>query len=145
MFRVRLPQSFIAAMVATRSAQRFLLGACAAAALGLCLSPQAHAGNKTLDGVKAPGSTKDSPYAAAVDADGDKAPGATSKSKNPTEVLGGTKAAGSTKDSPYAAAKDDSSITSEPTLKHIWTLVVPIGLAAGSYLWLRSRERSSMG
>lgn len=132
-------------MVASRSAQRFLLGACAAAALGLCLSSQAYAGTKTLDGVKAPGSTKDSPYAAAEDADGDKAPGATGKPKNPTEALGGTKAAGSTKDSPYAAAKDDSSITSEPTLRGIWTLIVPIGLAAGSYIWLRSREHSSLG
>jgi hypothetical protein len=132
-------------MVASRSAKHFFLGACAAAALGLCLSSPAHAGTKMLDGVKAPGSTKDSPYAAAVDADGDKAPGATGIPKNPTEALGGTKAAGSTKDSPYAAAKDDSSITSEPTLKHIWTLIVPIGLAAGGYIWLRSRERSSWG
>lgn len=129
-------------MVAFRSARRVLVGTCAASVLGLCISSQALAGTKTLDGVKAPGSTKDSPYAAAVDSDGAKAPDAT-KAKNPTEAMGGTKAAGSTKDSPYAAAKDDSSITSEPTLKRLWTLVVPIGLAAGSYIWLRSRERGS--
>jgi hypothetical protein len=131
-------------MVAFLSIRRVVRGACAATALGLCLSSQALAGPKTMDGAKAPGSTKDSPYAAAVDADGAKAPGASSKPKNPTEALGGTKAAGSTKDSPYAAAKDDSSITSEPTLKGLWTLVVPIGLAAGSYIWLRIRERSSL-
>ena len=132
-------------MITTRSARRLLLGACAAAALGLCLSSPGHAATKTMDGVKAPGSTKDSPYAAAVDADGDKAPGAKANPQNPTEALGGTKAAGSTKDSPYAAAKDESSITNEPTLKRIWTLVVPIGLAAGSYIWLRSKEKSSLG
>ncbi len=130
-------------MVAFPSVRRVVFGACAASALALCLSPQALAGSKTMDGVKAPGSSKDSPYAAAVDADGAKAPGATSKPKNPTEALGGTKAAGSTKDSPYAAAKDEGSFTNEPTLKRLWTLVVPIGLAAGSYIWLRSRERSS--
>lgn len=131
-------------MVVSRSARRVLLGACAASALGLCLSSQTLAETKSLDGVKAPGSAKDSPYAAAVDADGAKAPGATSKLKTPTEAMGGTRAAGSKKESPYAAAKDDSSITSEPTLKGLWTLVVPIGLAAGSYIWLRSRERSSL-
>lgn len=130
-------------MVAFRSARRVLVGACAASVLGLCFSSQALAGSKTLDGVKAPGSVKDSPYAAAVDSDGAKAPGATSKPKNPTEAMGGTKAAGSSKDSPYAAAKDDTSITNVPTLKQLWTLVVPIGLAAGSYIWLRSRERGS--
>jgi hypothetical protein len=132
-------------MVAFRSARRVLVGACAASVLGLCISSQALAGtNKTLDGVKAPGSTKDSPYAAPVDSDGSQAPGATSNPKNPTEALGGTKAAGSTKDSPYAAAKDDTSMTSEPTLKRLWTLVVPVGLAAGSYIVLRSRERGSI-
>jgi len=131
-------------MVVSRSVRRLLWGACAASALGACLSSPALAETKSLDGVKAPGSTKDSPYAAAVDADGAKAPGAASKLKTPTEALGGTRAAGSKKESPYAAAKDDSSITSEPTLKGLWTLVVPIGLAAGSYIWLRSRERSSL-
>lgn len=65
------------------------------------------------------------------------------QAQNPTEAMGGTKAAGSSKDSPYAAAKDDTSITNVPTLQRLWTLVVPIGLAAGSYIWLRSRERGS--
>ncbi len=129
-------------MVAFPSVRRVVLAACATTALGLCLSSQALAGPKTMDGVKAPGSAKESPYAAAVDSDGAKGPGASSKPKNPTEALGGTRAAGSSKDSPYAAAKDETS-TTEPTLKGLWALVVPIGLAAGSYIWLRSRERGS--
>ena len=73
-------------MVASPSAQKLLLGAFSAAALGISLSLPVHAATKTMDGVKAPGSTKDSPYAAAVDADGDKAPGAKANPKNPTEA-----------------------------------------------------------
>lgn len=57
--------------------------------------------------------------------------------------MGGTKAAGSAKESPYAADKDANTAALEPTLGKLWGLVVlPVALAAGSYAFLRQRERT---
>jgi hypothetical protein len=113
------------------------LGAAAVFCLGGAPRPAEAAGVHSLtlaaapalDGTKAPGSKKDSPYAAAKE-----------ETAAPTpEPLAGTKAPGSEKQSPYAAAKD-TVVALTPSLGKLWGLLVPIVLAAGSYLYLRSSE-----
>ncbi|WP_143593518.1 hypothetical protein [Synechococcus sp. 1G10] len=83
---------------------------------------------KQLEGTATPGSEKQSPYAAAKEA------------PTPVEPMEGTQAPGSEKESPYAAPKE--SIASAPMVDtgKLWGLLVPIVLATGSYLVLRSRE-----
>lgn len=115
--------------------------ACLATAAGLCLGSAPRpseaavlhrltlAAAPVLDGTKAPGTKKDSPYAAAKESGAAPAP----------EPLAGTKAPGSEKQSPYAAAKD-TVVALTPSLGKLWGLLVPIVLAAGSYLYLRSSE-----
>lgn len=119
-----------------------LFGACVGGLLVLGSVPASRAVDNALDGVKAPGSSKDSPYAAAKDEAGEPAAGA---GANAIKALSGTRAAGSSKDSPYAAAKDENLSSQEPTTTHLWRLVLPVGLAAGSYLWLRSRDHLEQG
>jgi hypothetical protein len=72
-----------------------------------------------------PGPEKESPYAAATDG-------------------GVPPAAGTTeKESPYAAAKDELALSFGPSLGKLWWLLLPTGLAAGSYLYLRRQEGAS--
>ncbi|MEB3350888.1 MAG: hypothetical protein VKM01_01025 [Cyanobacteriota bacterium] len=123
----------------SRSGRSLLLAACAAASLGLCGAASANPATETLDGTKAPGTTKESPYAAAKD---ETKEGADKDTATPTEALGGTKAPGTTKESPYASAKDETDPTLEPTLGKLWGLLLPVGLAAGSYVFLRSKEKA---
>lgn len=123
-------------------AKSLLLGACAGSLLVLGSFTASPVVANPLDGVKAAGSSKDSPYAAAKD---ESAQPAVASGASAIKALGGTRAAGSSKDSPYASAKDENNATLEPTLTQLWALVVPVGLAAGSYLWLRSRERLGRG
>ena len=125
----------------SRSSISLLATACLATAAGLCLGsaprpseaavfhPLTLAATPVLDGTKAPGTKKDSPYAAAKEGDAAPAP----------EPLAGTKAPGSEKESPYAAAKD-TVVALTPNLGKLWGLLVPIVLAACSYLYLRSSE-----
>jgi len=89
----------------------------------------------TLEGTKAAGSEKESPYAAAKDEEG---AGAKTEA---IKKLEGTKAPGSEKESPYAAAKDDYNL-SPAALGHLWSLLLPVGLAIGSYLVLKKRENN---
>ncbi|MCX5931331.1 MAG: hypothetical protein NTW83_05765 [Cyanobacteria bacterium] len=62
-----------------------------------------------------------------------------------TPPLEGTQAPGSEKESPYAAPKE--TIASAPMVNtgKLWALLVPIVLATGSYLVLRSREDREEG
>lgn len=130
--------------MATFSAARsLLLGACAGGLLILGSTTAPSAVAAALDGVKAPGSSKDSPYAAAKD--DTQEPAAAAGTTSAIKAMGGTRAAGSSKDSPYAAAKDENQASVEPALANLWRLVLPVGLAAGSYLWLRSRDRLEEG
>ena len=87
----------------------------------------------SLEGNKAPGSEKESPYAAAKDEEG------SAEKTGAIKKLEGTAAPGSEKESPYAAAKDDFSI-SPSSLGHLWGLLLPVGLAVGSYLFLKARD-----
>jgi len=87
----------------------------------------------SLEGSKTAGSTKESPYAAAKDEEG------AAVKKGAIKKLEGTAAPGTEKESPYAAAKDDFSI-STAALGQLWGLLLPIGLAVGSYLFLKGRE-----
>lgn len=94
-----------------------------AAACALCVS--------SLSAVPPAGATtatsKDSPYAAAADG------------ASPTAAPGSV-APGTEKESPYAAAKDELALSFGPNLGKLWWLLLPTGLAAGSYLYLRSQE-----
>lgn len=87
----------------------------------------------SLEGSKTPGSAKESPYAAAKDEEG------SAKKSGAIKKMEGTAAPGSEKESPYAAAKDDFSI-SPSTLGQLWGLLLPVGLAVGSYLFLKARD-----
>lgn len=116
------------------------LVACSATVIGLSVGGDALAA-PTMEGTKAPGTAKESPYASAKDETNQ---GESAEPGTPTEKLGGTKAAGSTKESPYASAKDEHSVVNEPTLGRLWGLLLPVGLAAGSYAYLRSRERGRL-
>jgi hypothetical protein len=89
----------------------------------------------TLEGSKTPGSEKESPYSAAKDEEG------TGEKKGAIKKLEGTSAPGTEKESPYAAAKDDFSI-SPAALGQLWGLLLPVGLAVGSYLFLKGRENN---
>ena len=122
-----------------------LLASCAAAVIGMAGAGPAGAVTPALEGSPAPGTTKQSPYAAAKDETDEGADVELEAGASPTDKLGGTKAAGSKKQSPYAAAKDETSATVEPTLGKLWGLVLPVGLAAGSYVVLRRRESGSLG
>ncbi len=114
--------------------------ACLATAAGLCLGSAPRpseaavfsrltlAATPVLDGTKAPGTKKASPFSSAKD-----------ESSAPAQPLTGTKAPGSEKESPYAAAKD-TVLALTPNLGKLWGLLVPIVIAAGSYLYLRSSE-----
>ncbi|MFS6825952.1 hypothetical protein [Cyanobium sp. ATX-6F1] len=88
-------------------------------------------------GTQAAGSEKQSPYAAATDDAGSDAPVPLAG------PIGGTKAPGSKKSSPYAAAKD-SPLLGSPTLGRLWGLLLPLVLAAGSYVFLRSKEGNEL-
>jgi hypothetical protein len=92
-------------------------------------------GLASLTGTVKASSRKASPFAAAKDetADGEHASQA-------APVAGGTQAPGSKKASPYAAAKDEMQLSFGPALGRLWLLLVPVGLAAGSYAYLRKRE-----
>ncbi len=109
----------------TRPRAAFLAAACTAC-LTVCISslsavPPAGA---------TPGASKDSPYAAAADG------------ASPTAAPGSV-APGTEKESPYAAAKDELALSFGPNLGKLWWLLLPAGLAAGSYLYLRSQEGAS--
>ncbi len=103
-----------------RPAAAFLTASCTAC-LTVCIS--------SLSAVPPAGATtgpsKESPYAAAKDGG------------SPT-AAGGTE-----KESPYAAAKDELALSFGPNLGKLWWLLLPTGLAAGSYLYLRSQEGAS--
>ena len=83
---------------------------------------------KQLEGTATPGSEKQSPYAAAKEA------------PTPVKPMEGSQAPGSEKESPYAAPRE--SVASAPMVDtgKLWALLVPIVLATGSYVVLRSRE-----
>ncbi len=86
--------------------------------------------------------SKDSPYASAKDETG----AAVAPPGQPSAVLKtmeGTAAPGAEKESPYAAAKDEMALSFGPALARLWWLLLPTGLAAGCYLWLRSQEESA--
>jgi uncharacterized protein HemX len=94
-----------------------------------------------LEGRLEAGSLKQSPYASAKD-DTDGAGGtAMGTGRGSAEALNGNVAAGSEKESPYAAAKDEGGTSGDPTLTKLWGLLLPLGLALGSYGWLRQREK----
>jgi hypothetical protein len=103
----------------------FLAAACALCVSSLSAMPPAGATT---------GTSKDSPYAAPSDGGGPTAaPG----------VMTGSVAPGTEKESPYAAAKDELALSFGPNLVKLWWLLLPTGLAAGSYFYLRSQEGSS--
>jgi uncharacterized membrane protein len=129
MARILLPRSIV-------------LAACAAGSIAVLTAGGAQA-SPTAEGTKAPGTAKESPYSSAKDETNDGA--GQSEAGTPTDKLGGTKAAGSAKESPYAAAKDENTAALEPTLGKLWGLVLPVALAAGSYAFLRQRERAGEG
>lgn len=108
-----------------------------AAACALCVS--------TLPAVSPAGATalpaKDSPYAAATDG-GSPAPAAAEPGAVPG-TMAGSVPPGTEKESPYAAAKDELGLSFGPNLGKLWWLLLPAGLAAGSYLYLRSQEGAS--
>jgi hypothetical protein len=132
-------------MVASLRVRPLLLGACTALSMSVCLTTAARALTPELDGVRAAGSAKESPYASAKDEEHDQhSSTGLHQPLTPTEALGGRRAAGSRKDSPYASAKDDQSVSVEPTLGQLWKLVIPVLLAGGSYTWLRRKERSDV-
>jgi hypothetical protein len=85
-----------------------------------------------------PGPEKESPYAAATDGSVPTA----APVKQPGSVAG-TVAPGTEKESPYAAAKDELALSFGPSLGKLWWLLLPTGLAAGSYLYLRRQEEAS--
>lgn len=80
---------------------------------------------------------RESPYAAA--SEGGSPTGAPAQ---PGSVAG-TVAPGTEKESPYAAAKDELALSFGPNLGKLWWLLLPTGLAAGSYLYLRRQEGAS--
>lgn len=84
---------------------------------------------------------KDSPYAAAKDEGSPTA--APAKVPAVPGAMTGTAAPGTEKESPYAAAKDEMGLSFAPTLGRLWWLLLPAGLAAGSYMYLRGQEASS--
>ena len=129
-------------MATSAAARSLLLGACAGSLFILGSLTESRAIDNPLDGVRPAGSTKESPYAAARDEGEEPAAAA---GAGALKVLGGTRAAGSSKDSPYAAAKDEDHDSLEPTTHNLWRLLLPVGLAAGSYLWLRSRDHLEKG
>jgi hypothetical protein len=129
-------------MATSAAARSLLLGACAGSLLVLGSLTASRAIDTPQDGVRAAGSAKESPYAAAKDETVE--PAATAGA-GALKALGGTRPAGSSKDSPYAAAKDEDHDSLEPTTHNLWRLVLPLGLAAGSYLWLRSRDHLEKG
>jgi hypothetical protein len=83
------------------------------------------------------GASKDSPYAAATDG------GSPTASPVEPASVAGSVAPGTEKESPYAAAKDELALSFGPNLGKLWWLLLPTGLAAGSYLYLRSQEGAS--
>ncbi len=92
--------------------------------------------------VSSTSASKDSPYASAKDETG----AAVAPPGKPSAVLKtmeGTAAPGAEKESPYAAAKDEMALSFGPALARLWWLLLPTGLAAGCYLWLRSQEESA--
>jgi hypothetical protein len=105
----------------SRPQAAFLAAACALCISSLSAVPPVGA---------TPGASKDSPYAAAADG------------ASPTAAPGSV-APGTEKESPYAAAKDELALSFGPNLGKLWWLLVPAGLAAGSYLYLRSQEGTS--
>ena len=70
-------------------------------------------------------------------------PFAGAKDETSLVQLDGTKAAGSKKNSPFAGAKESDAATHtdlQADRTRLWWLVLPVGLAALSYLKLRSGE-----
>jgi len=132
------------AMVASPRVRPLLLGGFAALSMSVCLTTAARALPPELEGVRAPGSAKESPYASAKDDENDQDGSGLERPATPTEALGGRRVAGSRKDSPYASATDEQSVSVEPTLRQLWRLAIPVLLAGGSYAWLRRRERSDL-
>jgi hypothetical protein len=59
-------------------------------------------------------------------------------------VAGGPRATTTKKASPYAAAKDEMNLAFGPALGRLWLLLLPAGLAAGSYVYLRKREEGDL-
>lgn len=107
----------------SRPQAALLVAACALCISSLSALPPADATT---------GASKDSPYAAAADG--------ASPSAAP---LAGSVAPGTEKESPYAAAKDELALSFGPNLGKLWWLLLPAGLATGSYLYLRSQEGAS--
>ncbi len=101
-----------------RSAAAFLASACA-----LCISGLAAVAPAVATAMP----SKESPYAAAADGG----------------IPAGSVPPGTEKESPYAAAKDELALSFGPNLSKLWWLLLPAGLAAGSYLYLRSQEGAS--
>lgn len=129
-------------MVVRLRARPLLLGASAVLAISLVLTTAARALTPELDGVRVPGSAKESPYASARDEEQHPAGSGLHQPVMPTEALGGQRVAGSRKDSPYASAKDEQGVSPEPTQGHLWRLLLPVLLMGASYAWLRRTERS---
>ena len=82
-----------------------------------------------------PEAVKDSPYASAKDG--------SETLKAPEGVPGGGKVnPESVKDSPYAAAKDtEHRVMKRPDRQRLWWLVLPGGIAAFIWSWLRRQEQ----
>lgn len=95
-------------------------------------------GLASLSGTASAGSSKASPFAAAKDET------AGSAAANPAAAAaagaGNSQSPVSKKASPYAAAKDELNLAFGPALGRLWLLLVPVGLAAGSYVYLRQRD-----
>jgi hypothetical protein len=92
-------------------------------------------GLASLTGNVKASSRKASPFAAAKD-ETDEEEG----SSPSAAVAGGPRATTTKKASPYAAAKDEMNLAFGPALGRLWLLLLPAGLAAGSYVYLRKRE-----
>jgi hypothetical protein len=131
------------ALSVTRRHAAVLAGSCALCWSLVATPPRAEA--TTPPAATSAASTeasKDSPYAAAKDETGAAAT-APAKPAPVLKTMEGTKAPGTEKESPYAAAKDELAPSFGPTLSRLWWLLLPTGLAAGSYFWLRSQEGAS--
>jgi hypothetical protein len=118
-----------------RSTAAFFSTTCLTACLTTCLM----VGFSSLAAVPPAGATtgptKESPYAAATDGG---VP--TAAPVNQAAAMAGSVAPGTEKESPYAAAKDELALSFGPSLGKLWWLLLPTGLAAVSYVVLRSQE-----
>jgi hypothetical protein len=116
---------------------RLSLAAFAALVLALSVPALAQDPGATTPGggTRDPEAVKESPYATAKDG--------SETLREPVGVPGGGKVnPESVKDSPYAAAKDaEHKVMKRPDRQRLWWLVVPSGLAAIIWSWLRRQEQ----